>query len=339
MASSPALAPLIGRLISALPVLSMNIVVITPARPSSRSGNWTTAQRWARILRRLGHKVWLANAYDGDPADLMVALHAWRSAPAIAAFRTKFPDRPLVVGLAGTDVNTFLVRDAETTLRSLEAADRLVALQDLAGQRLPARLRAKVCVIHQSAKPLRRRAAGSRRHFEIAVVAHLRAVKDPLRAAKAARLLPATSRVRILHLGGADAPQWAARAAAEMRANPRYVWRGDVPHTEVRRLLGRARALVLSSVSEGGANVISEALAAGIPVLASRIDGSVGLLGKTYPGYFPAGDTAALARLIDRIETDPGFLAKLRRAAAGRAALFRPDREEAAWRRLIRELC
>ena len=47
-----------------------------------------------------------------------------------------------------------------------------------------------------------------------------------------------------------------------MKANPRYLWRGDRPRAEVRRLLGRARAMVLSSLSEGGANVISEAVAA-----------------------------------------------------------------------------
>jgi glycosyltransferase involved in cell wall biosynthesis len=116
------------------------------------------------------------------------------------------------------------------------------------------------------------------------------------------------------------------------------VWRGDRPRAEVRRLLGRARAIVLSSLSEGGANVISEAVAAGVPVLASRIDGSVGLLGRDYPGYFPVRDTEALARLLHRIETNPQFLLRLRRAVARRAPLFRPARERAAWKKLIGEL-
>jgi glycosyltransferase involved in cell wall biosynthesis len=123
-----------------------------------------------------------------------------------------------------------------------------------------------------------------------------------------------------------------------MKGNPRYIWRGDRPAAAVRRLLGRARAMVLTSLSEGGANVISEAVAAGVPVLASRIDGSVGLLGRDYPGYFPVGDTVALARLLHRIETSPEFLARLQRAVARRAHLFRPAREKAAWRELIREI-
>jgi glycosyltransferase involved in cell wall biosynthesis len=123
-----------------------------------------------------------------------------------------------------------------------------------------------------------------------------------------------------------------------MKGNPRYTWRGDRPRAEVRRLLGRARAIVLSSLSEGGANVISEAVAAGVPVLASRIDGSVGLLGRDYPGYFPVRDTEALARLLHQIETSPEFLMRLRRAIARRAPLFRPMREEAAWKKLMGEL-
>ena len=127
-------------------------------------------------------------------------------------------------------------------------------------------------------------------------------------------------------------------AKAEMKVNPRYVWRGDRPRADVRRLLARARAMVLSSRSEGGANVVSEAVVAGVPVLASRIDGSVGLLGDDYPGYFPVGDTAALAQLLQRIETSPQFLARLQRATARRARLFRPAQEKAAWKTLIGEI-
>jgi glycosyltransferase involved in cell wall biosynthesis len=123
-----------------------------------------------------------------------------------------------------------------------------------------------------------------------------------------------------------------------MRGNPRYVWRGDRPRADVRRLLGEARAMVLSSHSEGGANVISEAIAAGLPVLASRIDGSVGLLGRDYPGYFRVGDTRALTRLLLRIESEPAFLRRLLLAVARRSHLFHPQREKAAWRKLLREV-
>jgi putative glycosyltransferase (TIGR04348 family) len=268
----------------------------------------------------------------------MIALHAWRSAGSIQAFRAAYPDRPLIVALSGTDIYGSAGRESGLVLDSLASADRLVALQDLAARRVPAEDRWKIRVIHQSAPPLRRRARAKATPLTVAVIGHLRRVKDPFRAAKAARLLPPSSKIRIVHLGAAETLRWAARARAEMRRNPRYIWRGDRPRGEVQALLARADAVVLSSRSEGGANVISEAAAAGVPVLASRIDGSVGLLGRNYPGYFPVGSTRALARFLHRIEAEPGFYRQLRRAIARRAFLFRPTREKAAWAALIAEI-
>jgi len=293
--------------------------------------------RWRRILRELGHEVRVANAYDGSPTDLMVALHAWRSAESIRRFHALHPDRPLIVALSGTDIYEYIARDPAPVLHSLACADRLLALQDLVRRRVPMRFRSKLRVLHQSAPPLSP-GRKSTRSFDVAVIGHLRHVKDPMRAALAARRLPASSRMRIVHYGAAENPRWAAASKAEMARNPRYVWRGDRPRAEVRRLLGRARVMVLSSRSEGGANVISEAVAAKVPILASRIDGSVGLLGRDYPGYFPVGDTVALARLLHRAESEPRYLSRLQHAIARRASLFCPAREKAAWRKLIREL-
>ena len=317
----------------------MRIVLITPAGPTSRTGNRVAASRWARILRRLGHRVRLAADYDGRPADLMVAVHAWRSAAAIERFKAMFPACPVILQLSGTDIYEYFDSDPVPTLRSMALADRLVALNDLAVRVVPKRFRPRLCVIHQSAARLPHPRRPSERAVVVSVIGHLRDVKDPLRAAEAARLLPAASRVRIEQVGRAYTPEWAARAEAEMKANPRYLWRGDVPSAAVRRLLARSHAMVISSLSEGGANVISEAVVAGVPVLASRMDGNVGLLGVDYPGYFPVGDTQALARLLQRLENEPRFVTRLGKALARRAPLFRPTREATAWRRLLAGLC
>jgi len=316
----------------------MKIVLITPRGPTSRTGNRVAASRWARILRRLGHRVRMVSDYDGRPADMIVAVHARRSAAAIADFKARYPDRPVVLQLSGTDIYQYMKSDPVRTLRSMGLADRLVALNDLASRVVPKHLRPRLCVIHQSAMPLPNPRRPSRRAMIVSVIGHLRDVKDPLRAAEAARLLPADSRVRIEQVGRAYTPQWAARATKEMAANPRYVWRDDVPASAVRRLLARSHAMVISSRSEGGANVISEAAVAGVPILASRIDGNVGLLGADYPGYFPVGGTRALARLLQRVEREPRFRAQLGKALRRRAALFRPVREIAAWRRLLASL-
>lgn len=316
----------------------MRIVLITPDGPTKRTGNRIAAGRWSRILRGLGHTVHNASRYDGRPADLMVAVHAWRSAAAIARFKALYPDRPVVLQLSGTDIYGYLRSDPAPTRHSMELADRLVGLNDLAGKMVPKRLRERLRIIHQSAEPPTQARCPSRRAVVVAVIGHLRDVKDPLRAAEAARLLPATSRIRIEQVGRAYTPRWAARARAEMRANGRYRWRNDVPPSSVRALLARCHAMVISSLSEGGANVISEAAVAGVPVLASRVDGNVGLLGSDYPGYFPVGDTRALARLLERLEREPAFAARLTKAVACRAPLFRPAREIAAWRRLLAEV-
>ena len=314
----------------------MHIALITPAGPRSRAGNRATAVRWARHLRALGHRVDIAVEYDGAPADLMIALHAWRSREAARRFRADHPGRPLVVALTGTDLYRFLDTNRDDTLATIAAADRLIALHDLAHEALPADMRAKLRVIHQSALPLAPR-PGGRRYFDVCVIGHLREEKDPFRAAYAARLLPDDSRVRVVHVGKGHTPEWEDQARAEMRGNPRYVWRGEVAFGEVRRVMQRARLMVLSSRMEGGANVISEACVARLPVVASRIPGSVGLLGNDYPGYYPVADTAALAELLSRAERDRRFYAVLKKACDARAALFTPARERDGLKRLLAE--
>jgi putative glycosyltransferase (TIGR04348 family) len=242
-----------------------------------------------------------------------------------------------VVALTGTDAYRFIHSHPEPTLRSIALAHRLVGLHDLIADTVPPEHRAKVRVIYQSARPVSRRAP-ARRTFRVCVAGHLREEKDPLRPAYAVRDLPPGSRLHVDHYGGAHTPEWAAAATAEMASNPRYHWHGEVPHHRLRRVYASAHLLALPSRMEGGANVISEAVVAGLPVVASRIAGSVGLLGPDYPGYYPVEDTAALRALLLRAEADPGFYASLEEKCAGRRPLFTAERERAAWVSLLQEL-
>jgi putative glycosyltransferase (TIGR04348 family) len=311
---------------------------VTPAGKQSRAGNRTTAVRWARILGELGHRVSISETSDGTGVDMMVAVHAWRSAGSIRAFSDRYPDRPLVVLLAGTDIYRFQKSHPDETLDSMERATVLVCLHDLVHRAIPARFGGKLRVIHQSAPPLARPRAPSRRSFDICVVGHLRAEKDPLRAAYAARALPAESRLRVIQLGKAHDDHWAEAAKAEMDCNPRFVWKGEVTGGQVRRWFARSHAMVISSIMEGGANVVSEAVSAGLPVIASRIDGNVGLLGEDYAGYFPPEDTEALTALLWQAERDPSFAAHLAAQCDARRPLFTPAREKEAWARLLSDL-
>ena len=130
----------------------------------------------------------------------------------------------------------------------------------------------------------------------------------------------------------------AKRALREMETNERYRWLDEQPQSRVRSILSKSSLCVLSSRLEGGANVLSEAIAASVPIIASRVDGNVGILGNDYPGYFDVGDTRQLTRLLTRAENSTGYLAELRSRSNKLALLTDPAREVEAWSELMREI-
>ena len=317
----------------------MRIGIVTPAPAGTTHGNRITAIRWASILRKLGHRVFVAQTFQDQAIDMLIALHARRSYQSIKRFRQQHPAAPIVVTLTGTDLYRDLPRDQKVQA-ALEMATRIVALQPKALQRLKPTLESKTQVIYQTveARPRPAKTRAKTKTFDVCVIGHLRAVKDPFRAALAARLLPAASRIRILQVGAALSTALAKRAESESRRNPRFQWLGEMPRARVLRLIANSQCCVLSSRMEGGANVLSEAIVAGVPVLASRIEGNVGILGADYPGLFSFGDTQTLAGLLLRVEKEPEFLQSLRKWIKTLAPLFDRKREERAWSNLIREL-
>jgi len=314
----------------------VKIALITPAAPRSRYGNRNTAARWAGLLRELGHRVAVQVTWDGAPAHLMIALHARRSHDSMIRFRAAFPERPLVLALTGTDLYRDIRSDASARL-SMAVADRLIVLQDMGLRELAPAMRRKTRVIYQSAAQAASRAP-LRSRFEVVVSGHLREEKDPFRAAAALSLLPPQSRIHVTHVGGAMNNAMEREARAWMAREPRYRWLGERAHWEALQLLARCRVMVISSRMEGGANVVCEALAAGIPVIASRISGNIGMLGRGYAGYYAVENERALARALLRVETDPRFLRLLRSQCAARSTLVRRNREKKALARLLSEV-
>jgi len=322
-----------------------SVVIVSPALADTNNGNWQTAWRWQHLLSpdtptRIVRE-WPDAAAAQD--SVMLALHARRSAPSIAAWAHAHPGRGLAVVLTGTD----LYRDIHEDLAaqcSLALAQRLVVLQALGPQALPAARRDITRVIFQSTgarPPL----AKTPQHLRALMVGHLRAEKAPETLFAAAHLLLHQPAIRIDHIGDALDPALGAQASITAAACPAYRWLGALPHEAVRRRIQRAHVLVHASRIEGGAHVIMESVRSGTPVLASRVPGNVGMLGADYAGYFEPGDAAALAELLRRCRAsqtggkpEDDLLAQLRAQCEVRAALFAPEAEQAALRHLIDEL-
>jgi len=96
--------------------------------------------------------------------------------------------------------------------------------------------------------------------------------------------------------------------------------------------------MVISSWMEGGAHVVSEAIALGVPVIASDIPGNRGLLGDDYLGYYPVGNEVELASLLFRAETMPDFYSALKKQIDTLKDLVSPDREMQSIQELTTQL-
>ncbi len=312
----------------------MHLILITPAMPESKAGNRATAERWKTLLEDAGHAVNVATQYHGEPCDALLALHAWRSADAVRTFRRIWPAKPLILALTGTDIYRHQHEYPEQTRYSMAEADALIGLHDLVANDIPAEFADKLVTLYQSAVGPEcfppRDPARTGDEFQVCVIGHLREEKDSLRAAYASRLLPENSKIQVVCAGKPHNEAWQRKAEQEMSDNSRFRWLGELEKAATRQLMMNSQLMVISSMMEGGANVVSESCRAGLPVIASDIPGNVGLLGKDYAGYFPAGDEQALAELLYRVEQDSEFLTRLRDQVNQLAGRFVPEKERAS---------
>lgn len=322
---------------------SPRVLIVCPASASANNGNWQTAWRWSQMLNK-NFEVSIAQAWTNEPTDVMLAMHARRSADSIARwakFKNVDTDAPgLAVVLTGTD----LYRDIQTDTSaqaSLAYARRLIVLQECAPATLPLDMRHKARVIFQST-PARQPALKTPRHLRAVMVGHLRAEKSPQTLFAAARLLKDHADIFIDHIGDAldaDLGKQAQVCAAEC---PNYRWLGGMPHATTLRHIQRAHVLVHTSHMEGGAHVLLEAVCSGTPVIASKIDGNIGMLGADYRGYFDVDDAQGLAKLLLRCRAEQthtnGFYVQLLVQCTRRAPLFAPAAEQATLIRLVNEL-
>lgn len=317
-----------------IPAMALpRVCLISPAAQDAHNGNAHTAARWQVALSPFA-QVRLQKLWDGAEADVMIALHARRSADSIDRFHRERPRQALVVVLTGTDLYRDHAAGNEEVRHSLECASAIVVLQPLALRSLPPAWRAKACVIEQSATLVAHDAAAPPPTVFCAV-GHLRDEKDPATLMAAARRLAARRDLLIVHIGAALDEALAREAEATARACPAYRWLGALPPEDCRRWMARSHALVHMSRMEGGANAVIEAIRSGTALLASRIDGNLGLLGEDFEGVFPVGDAAALAALMQRFADDEGLAQRLRLRSETLSPQFAPEREAAKVQALL----
>jgi glycogen(starch) synthase len=119
-----------------------------------------------------------------------------------------------------------------------------------------------------------------------------------------------------------------ARVHALAAGLPRVHLTGFVEHTAVPAVLASLDVLVLPSAYEEMGSVLTEALASGLPVVASDVGGIPEVVRHGETGLLvPPGDVDALAAALDRLAADPALRARLSAGARARAAGY-------AWPRL-----
>jgi len=318
---------------------------VCPATDAQNNGNWRTAERWAQLLSRFA-EVSIHLELDEKTAqdfDLLIALHARRSASAIQLWNDTFPDKPLVVVLTGTDLYRDIAQDVNAQ-QSLEHADRLVVLQELGIEPIPKPYHSKTRCIFQSTS-LWKPAQKTTQQLRVLMVGHLRSEKSPETFFEAARIMASQKEIQFSLIGAGLEPHLLEGAQSLHDSAHHFHYLGALPHSQTRTYIRHAHLLIHPSKMEGGAHVIMEAICSGTPVLASDIPGNQGMLGPDYAGYFEWGQVDQLCGLISRCRdtqslSSPSdrFLDHLTAQCSARAVLFTHENEQHSLMDLLNEL-
>jgi len=258
-----------------------------------------------------------------------------KGAPAVFDFREACPNGKVVILITGTDLYESLPAGSELGQRALLEADRIVVVQEAARLRLPEEVREKTVVIAASLDPIEIKAEANATPFAISILGHPRPVKRPFMVIEEVAKHPEWNEVEVWQIGEALDEESSQEGAAWLKKDSRYRWFGGLPREEALALCAKSSLTVNSSILEGGANAVLEAVTMGVPVLASRIEGNVGLLGEDYPGYFEEGE---LGEVLERIIGGEMDLDEWVRLASERLPLFSRETESTSWLELLADL-
>ncbi len=268
------------------------------------------------------------------PADYVLAHYAYPDGYAAMNLARRH-GLPLLVKVRGSDINVF-TKDPlrrRLTLRTLNGADRVVAVSEALKRRMVELGLAadKVTVVPNGVdlerfgprdrETCRRELDLAQEPFTFLFVGYLGPIKGVENLLEAFRAMPAPlrGRARLLMLGAGELrEELASRIEAHGLAETVQLV-NPVPHDEIPRWLGACDCLVLPSINEGYPNVAVESLAAGRPVVASRVGGLPEIVVDGKSGILvPAGEvpplTEAMTRMIEGFHFDPDASAAARRS-------------------------
>jgi glycogen synthase len=294
-------------------------------------------QGWALLAvgQVLGGRVDLVHVHCGE--DLAVLPLAWLAArrhgcPLVATVHlsVRHALRPVtargaVLRAAGGAVEGWLLPGADAVIALTPSTARL-----LRGDGIPA---GRVQVIPPGYDPALF-AATADDPFpglprpRVAYLGRLAPQKDVGTLLQALARLPAGTTLLLV----GDGPDRAALQRRAQRFGGRVRFTGFVPHLQVPAVLQHVDLLVLPSLYEDLSSALIEAMAAGLPVVATGVGGTADLVRHGVNGLLVAPrDPAALAAAISQVLADPAAAARLSAAARRTAAGY-------AWPDLARQV-
>jgi glycosyltransferase involved in cell wall biosynthesis len=134
--------------------------------------------------------------------------------------------------------------------------------------------------------------------------------------------------------GQGEEQQSLLRAIEQLGLQGRVVLAGQ--RRDLEQVLGALDGYVHPARFEGMPNALLEAMAAGLPIVASRVDGNCELLTDTTGAFVPPEQVEPLAHAIQQLLDQPDLAAQLARAAQQRAqTVFGLEVMVTAWEQVV----
>jgi L-malate glycosyltransferase len=252
---------------------------------------------------------------------------------------------PSVVTLVGNDVKRYIFSPEKTAVcrSGLENADRVVALSEDLMEMADAltTIRQKTYIIYNSVEIPEARRKKPGRVFKIGCAGIFKYAKGLPYILKAVAAPPLRNSVN-LELVGHIRPSESAMFNHMMNRtgiNEILTVVDPIPHDRMNEWFNTLDVFVLPSLTEGCPNVLMEAMAAGVPCIATTTGANTVLIENGVSGLLiPWGDTAALSQALRRLLDGPVLAREMGSAGRSRMEAFSPEREKAAWENLYRGL-